>query len=97
MPLGIQVGDLLTIGSMLGALWAFDRRRSRQQALRDQKIDIILLGSDATNPGLVGRVLDLKVDMYHDDGKVPTLARSMRSVHTALANEGITVPEPHRF
>lgn len=92
MPFGLETRDILTILSMAVTLWWFDRRRVQQQALRDQKIDIILKGVDGQN-GLIGNVNVLEYEMFDYKGSVPRLRHHLSSVRTALAVKGIDTPE----
>lgn len=57
----IDLGNVLTILALVGALWRFTNTQQKSQAVRDQKIDIVLFGVEG-KPGLVGDVEDLKAD-----------------------------------
>lgn len=57
----IDVGNLITIIVTLVGLYRFSIGQAKSQALRDQKIDIVLFGPDGTK-GMVKDIEDLKSD-----------------------------------
>lgn len=94
---GLELRDLLTIISMVAALYWFDRRQSQKQALRDQRIDFVLFGmqDDSNNRGLVRNVETLRIDMYDArQGEVPRIRHHIGAIRTTLLRHNITTPDP---
>lgn len=57
----IDIGNILTVLVLIGTLYRFSLTQAKSQALRDQKIDIVLFGMVGV-PGIVEDVDGLKKD-----------------------------------
>lgn len=98
---GLEPRDLLTILSMVVAIYWFDRRRNKLQAdrdqvqaLRDQRIDYILFGMDDSSRGLVRNVDTLRIDMYDaHQGEVPRMRHHIAAIRTSLLTHDIQTPD----
>ena len=57
----MDIGNLLVLAGTIAAVYRFSVTQAKSQALRDQKIDIVLFGTEGTR-GIVGDVEALKDD-----------------------------------
>lgn len=74
----LDIGNILTLLVLLGTAYRFTLTQAKSQALRDQKIDIVLFGTEG-KPGLVGDVEGLKDDRGHILDSLGKLGFSRRS------------------
>lgn len=84
----ISLSDVFVL---LGAGFAI-LRTMRVQALRDQRIDLLLFGANG-QPGLLRDVHDLKREVREPVGAVARLRASVIRIRVALAAKGIEVEE----
>ena len=89
----LDIGNVITLVVLLGTAYRFLITQAKSQALRDQKIDLVLFGTEG-QPGLVKSVEALKHEVGEPGGAVHRLKNTVHAIIVALAGKDIHL-DPH--
>lgn len=89
----VDLGHVLTGLGLVVAWYAMHKQQTRAQILRDQKIDIVLFGTDG-QPGLVKRVERVEHEVTEPGGALHRLKNTVQAILVALAGKDIRI-DPH--